>query len=84
MDSATGEQAAPPLTHEERVAQAGRIQPSEKFWRDHQPWLEEKGYRLRRRYRPDWKPSWEGTSARPWEREDGLSSMVSAVQEHVP
>lgn len=27
------------------------------FWRDHQMWLEEKGYMLRPRYRPEWAPS---------------------------
>jgi hypothetical protein len=31
----------------------------EVFWRDHQPWLLEQGYKLRARYQPDWKPSWK-------------------------
>ena len=29
------------------------------YWRDHQKWLLECGYRLRPRYQPDWTPSWE-------------------------
>jgi len=34
------------------------LEPKEIFWRDHQPWLQERGYMLRPRYRPDWKASW--------------------------
>ncbi|EJF57684.1 hypothetical protein DICSQDRAFT_140238 [Dichomitus squalens LYAD-421 SS1] len=30
----------------------------ELWWRDHSEWLAERGYRLRPRYRPGWKPSW--------------------------
>ncbi|RPD78678.1 hypothetical protein L226DRAFT_457210 [Lentinus tigrinus ALCF2SS1-7] len=32
----------------------------ELWWRDHQEWLAEKGYMLRPRYKPGWKPSWVG------------------------
>lgn len=38
------------------------LRETETFWRDHQPWLQSKGYMLRPRYMPDWKPSWEGTN----------------------
>lgn len=34
------------------------LQPKEYWWRDHQKWLEEKGYMLRPRFRPEWVPSW--------------------------
>ncbi|OCH94858.1 hypothetical protein OBBRIDRAFT_788858 [Obba rivulosa] len=45
---------------------------NELYWRDRQKWLEEKGYLLRSRYRPDWKPSWEGTKKMSFQCEDGL------------
>ena len=35
----------------------GVLLSRELFWRDHQPWLEEKGYMLRPRYKPDWVAS---------------------------
>jgi len=37
---------------------SGDLTAAESFWRDHSSWLEEQGYHLRPRYRPDWKPSW--------------------------
>ncbi|KAF4588476.1 hypothetical protein EYR40_010027 [Pleurotus pulmonarius] len=40
----------------------GRLSEDEVFWRDHYDWLLECGYQLQPRYRPDWKPSWEGTN----------------------
>lgn len=33
---------------------------TEVFWRDHQKWLQDRGYMLRPRYMPDWTPSWTG------------------------
>ncbi|RPD57478.1 hypothetical protein L227DRAFT_613500 [Lentinus tigrinus ALCF2SS1-6] len=36
----------------------GQLDSIEIWWRDHQEWLAEKGYMLRPRYRPGWKPSW--------------------------
>lgn len=47
------------------------IRPEEEFWRDHQKWLQEKGYMLRPRYMPDWVPSWKGTSKEYYDCEDG-------------
>lgn len=52
---------------------SGELLPYEFFWRDHQQWLEEKGYMLRPRYRPGWVPSWQGTDAFYWRFEDGIS-----------
>lgn len=50
--------------------------PEEIFWRDHQPWLTEKGYMLRPRYRPGWVPSWTGTG-KAWRKyEDGVAMRV--------
>ncbi|KAF5366792.1 hypothetical protein D9758_006479 [Tetrapyrgos nigripes] len=37
---------------------SGDLDEDETFWRDHASWLREKGYQLRPRYQPDWKPSW--------------------------
>ncbi|KAI0745180.1 kinase-like domain-containing protein [Earliella scabrosa] len=56
------------------TTEPGSLYPSEIFWRDHQKWLEEQGYLLRRRYRPDWVPSWTGTKKSPRSFEDGHSS----------
>ena len=35
------------------------LESNEAWWMEHQKWLEEKGYMLRPRYRPEWVPSWE-------------------------
>lgn len=32
---------------------------TERWWRAHQPWLEQCGYLLREKYRHDWIPSWK-------------------------
>ena len=37
----------------------------ELFWRDRYEWLKARGYLLRARFAPNWKPSWEGTG-KPW------------------
>src|ERR1700727_2123490 len=49
----------------------GGLNPSEIYWRDHQPWLASRGYMLRPRYSPNWVPSWEGTDKIWAECEDG-------------
>ncbi|KAJ3490992.1 hypothetical protein NLI96_g1048 [Meripilus lineatus] len=36
------------------------LSPGEAYWRDLQPWLQEKGYMLRPRYRPGWVSSAPG------------------------
>lgn len=36
-----------------------RLFRNEVFWRDLYLWLEEKGYRFRPRYHPDWVASWK-------------------------
>lgn len=47
----------------------------EMFWRDHQKWLEGKGYMLRPRFRPEWVPSW-GPGDDYFDFEYGLWAMV--------
>ncbi|KIM78803.1 hypothetical protein PILCRDRAFT_75089 [Piloderma croceum F 1598] len=48
------------------------------FWRDHQKWLQERGYMLRPRYMPDWKASWLASTKKPyWMCEDGDLPMLA-------
>lgn len=55
-----------------------KLSPAEIWWRDHQLWLQKKGYMLRPRYRPGWVPSWEGKNdVNPADCEDGISPNVS-------
>ena len=42
----------------------------EVVWRDLQPWLEERGYMLRPRYRVGWVPKWKGTKILSLDHED--------------
>ena len=42
----------------------------EHYWRDRSLWLKERGYTLRPRYSPDWKPSWVGSNKRRIDCED--------------
>ncbi|KAI0081936.1 hypothetical protein K474DRAFT_1768164 [Panus rudis PR-1116 ss-1] len=55
----------------------GGFRPTEVFWRDHQQWLEQKGYMLRPRYHPGWVPSWEKQRSKksPYSFEDAQESL---------
>ena len=55
----------------------GGIDETETWWVERQEALERAGYMLRRRYRPGWKPSWEGTDKLYTRVEDGQKSGVS-------
>ncbi|KAH9920134.1 uncharacterized protein B0H18DRAFT_1025266 [Fomitopsis serialis] len=57
----------------------GGLATHEQFWRDRQPWLQERGYMLRPRYRPDWKPSWLGTDKFYRDCEDGQSTLMPTI-----
>ncbi|KAH8107733.1 kinase-like domain-containing protein [Cristinia sonorae] len=57
------------------------LELEEVFWRDHQPWLEQKGYRLRPRYKPDWIPSWKADGGNELGREDACPSMYPQVMD---
>lgn len=51
----------------------GQLLEVEVFWRDHQPWLKERGYLLRPRYQVDWKASWvRNKRLRYLDCEDGI------------
>ena len=73
------------LAHSERTTQLGAFDliSSELFWQARQLHLEENGYLLRPRYRPDWKPSWIGTKDRKSTRlnssHSGESRMPSSA-----
>ena len=62
-----------------KLEERGLLSKMECFWRDHQPWLAERGYLLRPRYSPDWVPSWKGTNKAPSYFEDGQRRPVSLV-----
>ncbi len=60
------------------AASRAQLLPYEARWRDKQEFLASKGYMLRPRYRPGWKPSWETDSSRhPDEFEDYYTLPVS-------
>lgn len=61
----------------------GGLSKHERVWRARQAWLEERGYMLRPRYRPDWKPSWLGTKKHYSDCEDGQSTFVSVFEGRV-
>ncbi|KAI0325868.1 kinase-like protein [Cubamyces sp. BRFM 1775] len=46
--------------------------PSEVWWMERQPYLQEAGYVLRPRYWPNWRPSWLGTNRHPMYCEDSI------------
>ena len=48
----------------------------EVVWRDLQPWLEERGYMLRTRYRVGWVPKWKGTKISRFDHEDAHRMAV--------
>ncbi|TBU31673.1 kinase-like domain-containing protein [Dichomitus squalens] len=53
------------------LLKSGELDQDEVWWRDHQVWLQERGYMLRPRYRPDWVPSWSDGKGKYYEYEDG-------------
>jgi hypothetical protein len=57
----------------------GALRGLELWWRDHQVWLQERGYMLRKRYRPGWIPSWWATGDYPYFYEDGQTSQVGLL-----
>ena len=54
----------------------GGIDETETWWVERQEALERAGYMLRPRYRPGWKPSWEGTDKLYFRCEDGQNEGV--------
>ena len=68
------------LARSERITQLGAYDliPSERFWQERYTHLQERGYILRPRYKPGWKPSWIGTNLDPTFCEDSIMSVVSS------
>ncbi|KAG2135809.1 hypothetical protein DEU56DRAFT_806636 [Suillus clintonianus] len=60
-------------------AQPSRLRQDEVWWSGHYKWLENCGYLLRPRYKPDWIPSWQGTSNSPFLCEDGIKPRYASV-----
>lgn len=54
-----------------------KLNDGEKWWRDHAAQIKFRGYRLRKRFRPGWKPSWLGTDLNPYILDDGCEHNVS-------
>jgi len=57
----------------------GALIGHEIWWRDHQVWLQERGYMLRKRYRPGWIPSWRETDDYSGLYEDGQMAQLYPV-----
>ncbi|KAI0351979.1 kinase-like protein [Trametes cingulata] len=53
--------------------------PSEISWRNRYEYLEKRGYILRPRYHPDWRPSWMGTNIAP----DLCEDFIRLARYHV-
>lgn len=49
----------------------------ETWWSEHYEFLLSRGYKLRRRFRPGWKPSWNDTNLNPFFCEDAYRHNVS-------
>jgi len=52
------------------------LRSNEIWWRDRYHFLDERGYKLRPRFRPGWKPSWKGTDLDPALVEDSIRQYV--------
>jgi hypothetical protein len=70
---------APPVDPTKLAYIDGHLSVQEVYWRDHQKWLLENGYRLRPRYDPNWTPSWKRTKKFMLLCEDAHELVVSCV-----
>ncbi|CEL62347.1 hypothetical protein RSOLAG1IB_10400 [Rhizoctonia solani AG-1 IB] len=61
------------------ISSPDRRSGAEERWVSFQPYLLSKGYRLRRRYSPDWVPSWTLSGLRADHCEDSIDSMPLRV-----
>lgn len=78
-DPSTGQNSIPSNGKTDRKAvelDLAELSPEESWWKDRQEWLAQRGYMLRPRFRPGWKPSWLGTKKGWYECEDALLSLV--------
>ncbi|KAI9451013.1 hypothetical protein BJY52DRAFT_1419337 [Lactarius psammicola] len=63
--------------------QRGTLVNSELWWRDRYRDIQERGYKLRPRYQPDWEPSWIKSKKDFFLVEDGQSTITRAVMDAV-
>jgi hypothetical protein len=63
-------------TNEHATREPGTLLDSELWRRDHCNVLENHGYTLRPRYRPDWVPSWKKSGKEFYTVEDGQPTLV--------
>jgi hypothetical protein len=56
----------------------------EKQWAYYQPFLAERGYMLRPRYRPGWDPAMLNSQQFPWKAEESLSACVRLLRSQTP
>ncbi|KAN0140350.1 Protein kinase-like domain containing protein [Lactarius tabidus] len=59
----------------------GTLVMTERWWRDRYNDFEKQGYRLRRRYHPQWEPSWLKTGKHFSTAEDGQATILRAVMD---
>ena len=72
-----------------RIKDVEKLYPYEQKWRDRQPMLSERGYHLRPRFMPGWRPSWKKWDwlpacikyglMNPYSREDSLPLAVRVI-----
>lgn len=53
------------------------LRSHESWWRNHAATLKKDGYRLRDRFRPNWKPVWLNSDLNPYMFEDSYGHEVS-------
>lgn len=64
---------------EEGDVHSTALTPGEVYWRDHQVWLEQKGYMLRPRYHPGWVSSAPDGRDVFWLHEDSIRQPVRRI-----
>lgn len=61
-----------------------QLRENEIPWRDRYTFFLKKGLELRPRYRPDWSPSWLGTTLDPSDCEDSIEQIVCPSDPPIP
>ncbi|KAJ7475421.1 hypothetical protein B0H11DRAFT_1865665 [Mycena galericulata] len=66
-----------------KPGEVGGLTSADTYWRDLQPWLEERGFRLRPRFRQGWTPSWRLTGGVAILAEDSYSPLRHQIVDAV-
>ncbi|KAG6806691.1 hypothetical protein H0H93_002604, partial [Arthromyces matolae] len=64
-----------------KLLEEGSLSSPEIFWRDHYEYLKGHGYTLRRRYEPDWSPSWHTSGIRRFDSEDAVMPFDGMIND---